>query len=613
MIIGLAGHVDHGKSALVTALTGITTDRHPEERQRGITIDLQAVALRDDRGAPVVALVDVPGHEDFLRAMVAGASGVAAVLLVIAADEGVMPQTREHLLVLERLGVARGVPVLTKVDLVDPELADLAAEEVRELLAASSIAFEAPRQVSARTGAGIAALRDRLLSLAAEYQPRDPDDHFRLPVDKVFSRPGVGTILTGTTWSGRVVLGDTLRLLPQDIELRVRTLESHARVLTEAGPGLRLAVGVAGLDRHTVRRGDVLVHSGVPWPLTAAFDAWITLADSAGRVLDGRRRARIHLGTAEVAGRILPRSSIAPGASGFARVALDRPIVVRGGDRIVLRSWSPATTIGGGVVLDPSPPPRAAWPPELGDWRPGARLGALVGRRRFGVAFGELPFLLGIPARDVTAAVAEGGLVPLERRLVTPASLEVAESMVLERLARYHEGSPRAAGLSVETLRRALAAPEEWADAIVARLVGSGRIVVREGVASLRDFQPQVDLVERARPRVLAALRAAGLQAPTADALAASLGEPEVVRALQQAELLGEVVQVERGWWVAREATDGLTALLRELGAGSAITLAAVRDRTGLSRKFLIPLLEWADRAGITRREGESRVLIRVR
>lgn len=610
MIIGLAGHVDHGKSALVTALTGIATDRHPEERQRGITIDLQAVALRDDRGSPVVALVDVPGHEDFLRAMVAGASGIAAVLLVIAADEGVMPQTREHLLVLERLGIAHGIPVLTKVDLVDPDLADLAAEEVRELLATSSIDFEAPLQVSARTGVGIAALRDRLLALAAEHETRDPDDYFRLPVDKVFSRAGVGTILTGTTWSGRVVVGDSLRLLPGDIELRVRTLESHSSALTEAGPGLRLAVGVAGLDRHTVRRGDVLVHATAAWPLTMAFDAWITLAPTAGRVLDGRRQARIHLGTAEVAGRILPRGSIAPGASGFARVALDRPIVARGGDRLVLRSWSPATTIGGGVILDPSPPARASWPRQLGDSSPVARLGALVERRRFGLAPSDVPFILGIPAREVDATVAEGGLELLGNRLVSRPALAAAEARVLERLASHHSVSPQTVGLSVETLRRAVAAPAEWAEAIVARLTRTGRIVVREGVAALKGFRPQVDLIERALPRVLAALRTAGLQAPTADTLAASLGEPEAAAALRFAESRGEVVQVERGWWVSRESADGFLALLGELGAGSPISLAAVRDRTGLSRKFLIPLLEWADRAGITRREGESRVLI---
>ena len=610
MIIGLAGHVDHGKSALVTALTGIATDRHPEERQRGITIDLQAVALRDDRGVPVVALVDVPGHEDFLRAMVAGASGVAAVLLVIAADEGVMPQTREHLLVLERLGIARGIPILTKVDLVDPDLADLAAEEVRELLSASPIAFEAPMQVSARTGLGIAPLRERILALAAGHETRDPDDFFRLPVDKVFSRAGVGTILTGTTWSGRVGVGDALRLLPPDIELRVRTLESHSSVMTEAGPGLRLAVGVAGLDRHAVRRGDVLVHSGVPWPLTTAVDAWITLAPTAGRTLDGRRRARIHLGTTEVAGRVLPRGSIAPGASGFARVALDRSIVARGGDRMVLRSWSPATTIGGGVVLDPLPPARAAWPPELADTNLAVRLGALAARRRFGLAIDDVPFLLGIPVKLVDAAVADGGLAVLGKRLVSRAALAAAETRLLDRLKEYHATSPQAAGLSVETLRRAVAAPQAWADAVVARLAAAGRIVVREGVAALTGFRPQADLVERALPRVLAAVRAGGLQAPTAAALALSLGESEAAGALRVAESRGEVVQVERGWWVAREAADDFTALLRELGAGAPIALAAVRDRTGLSRKFLIPLLEWADRAGITRREGENRVLI---
>ncbi len=610
MIIGLAGHVDHGKSALVTALTGIATDRHPEERQRGITIDLQAVALRDDRGVPTVALVDVPGHEDFLRAMVAGASGIAAVLLVIAADEGVMPQTREHLLVLERLGVPRGVPILTKVDLVDPELADLAAEEVRELLVASPIAFDAPMQVSARTGIGIAALREHLLALAANHTVRDPDDHFRLPVDKVFSRSGVGTILTGTTWSGHVRVGDAVRLLPPDIELRVRTLESHATAMVVAGPGVRLAVGVSGLDRHDVRRGDVLVQAVAPWPLTTAFDAWVTLAPAAGRPLDGRRRARIHLGTAEVAGRVLPRGSIAPGASGLARVALDRPVVARGGDHFVLRSWSPTTTIGGGVVVDPLPPSRAPWPAELGDSNPGVRLGALVVRRRFGLAIDDVPFVLGIRAKDVSAAVIEGDLEVMGRRLVPRTLLKVAEARVLNRLKHHHISSPQAAGLSIETLRRAVSAPAEWADALVARLVGSGRIVVRDGLAALKEFRPQADLTERAMPKVLAALRAGGLQAPTAAALSTSLGEPGAAGALRVAESRGEVVQVERGWWVTREAADGFAVLLRELGAGSPIALASVRERTGLSRKFLIPLLEWADRAGITRREGENRVLI---
>jgi selenocysteine-specific elongation factor len=311
-----------------------------------------------------------------------------------------------------------------------------------------------------------------------------------------------------------------------------------------------------------------------------------------------------------VPGRILPRAAIAPGASGFARVALDRPTVVRGGDRIVLRSWSPATTIGGGEVLDPLPPARASWPAGLVSGVPGTRLAALVERRRYGLQLADVPYLLGLPPVAVRAAVAEANLDRLGTRLVSSPTLAAAEARVLERLASHHRVAPQAAGLSVETLRRAVAAPEEWADALVDRLTGSGRIVVRDGTASLKGFRPQVDLIERALPKVLAALHHAGLQAPTADALTASLGEPGVVGALRLAESQGMVVQVEKGWWLAKDATDGFLALLRELGTDRPISLATVRDRTGLSRKFLIPLLEWADRAGITRREGENRVLI---
>lgn len=536
MIIGLAGHVDHGKSALVTALTGAATDRHPEERHRGITIDLQAVALRDAAGRVAAALVDVPGHEDFLRAMVAGASGIAAVLLVIAADEGVMPQTREHLLVLERLGVTRGIPVLTKVDLIDPELADLAAEEVRDLLADSPIAFEAPHQVSVRTGQGVDALRSHLLTLAASHHPMGADDHFRLPVDKSFSRAGVGTILTGTTWSGSVAVGDHLRLLPRGSEVRVRTLEVHGASLDRSGPGTRLAVGVAGLDRDLVHRGDVLVHADVPWPLTAACDVTIVLSPSASRPLDGRRRVRVHLGTAELPGRLMPRGAILPGATGLARLVLDRPVVVRGGDRFVLRSWSPATTIGGGQVLDPAPPLRAPWPPGLTSPDPALRLAALVGRRRHGVLPAALPLLLGVRPAELPEVVGPSGLLEVGGRLVSAEVVEAAEGQVLAELDAFHRASPREPGRSVETLRRGVPGTEAWADAIVARLAAAGRVVLRDGLARRKGFRPAVDLVERAMPRVLAALREAGLQAPRAEDLGRTLGEPEAAAALRMAE-----------------------------------------------------------------------------
>ena len=402
MIIGTAGHIDHGKSALVTALTGRPMDRLAEERRREITIELNFAPLDLGHGR-VAGMIDVPGHEDFIRTMVAGASGIDLALLVIAADEGIMPQTEEHLTILEQLGVTAGLPVITKTDLADPDWLQLVTAELVDRLNRSPIAFEAPLAVSAKTGQGIETLRERLRALAGSLSLSPPADAFRMPIDRTFSLAGVGTVVTGTSWSGRLRVGDTVVIFPSGLRGRVRSLESYGQAMERSLPRARTAVGIAGIDRHAVGRGDVLVTEDLAWKSTSALDVEISLVPGAPRSLTPRSRVRLHLGTAEIMARVLPHRSIEPGGRGVARLKLDRATLARAEDRFVLRSYSPVATIGGGRVLDPQPPARRnVWPAGLSSIHPAERLEAALLRHHEGIRTESLPLLVGLPRAAAT-------------------------------------------------------------------------------------------------------------------------------------------------------------------------------------------------------------------
>ncbi|HEU4680671.1 MAG TPA: selenocysteine-specific translation elongation factor, partial [Gemmatimonadales bacterium] len=320
MIIGTAGHIDHGKSSIVAALTGRPMDRLAEERRREITIELNFAPLDLGHGR-VAGMVDVPGHEDFIRTMVAGASGIDLVLLVVAADEGIMPQTEEHLAILEQLEVPAGIPVISKADLADAEWLELVILEVSERLAASSIEFQAPIVVSARTGAGIQTLHETLVAHARKLAPKTTGDAFRMPIDRVFSLSGVGTVATGTAWSGRLAVGDAVLVLPSGLRGRVRSLESYGSGVSRSEPRARTAVGIAGIERDEIGRGDVLVTEELPWVVSSALDVELRLQPGARKALKSRARVRLHLGTAEVMARVLPRATIEPGEKGLARLS----------------------------------------------------------------------------------------------------------------------------------------------------------------------------------------------------------------------------------------------------------------------------------------------------
>jgi selenocysteine-specific elongation factor len=613
VIVGTAGHIDHGKSALVTALTGRPMDRLAEERRRGITIDLNFAPL--DLGDGVTAgVVDVPGHEDFVRTMVAGASGFDVALLVIAADEGIMPQTEEHLAILEQLAIPTGVPVVTKADLVEPDWAELIVGDVAERLSCCSVRFDYPMLVSAVTGQGVDALRARLREHAGQTEIRLRNDAFRLPVDRAFSVAGAGTVVTGTAWSGSVALGDLVRLLPGKLEGRVRSIESHGHAVERTEPGARIAVGIAGVDRADVQRGHVLVGTDVPWAPTLALDAEVSLLPSASRGLAPRTRVRLHLGTAEVMARALPRGPIGPGATGLARFRLEEPVVARGGDRFVLRSFSPVTTIGGGRVLDPLPPARAApWPDELRATDPVHRLTGLIARRPFGVELAAVPILSGMPAGAVNSAgPGDPSLRSIRGHLVLGRQVTDATEKALQSLKEFHRRQPVERGMPLETLRRALRGPEWLIEAAIEAGTSTRRLVVDGGIARLAGFEPRVAGGEPEIDRLVRMLQTAGLSPPSVSELERETGRRDVAAVLRLAAARGLVEAVERDRYYAVDALRHFTTTLEEIGRSGPIHPPDVRARVGVSRKFLIPLLEWADTRGITVREGDARRLVRV-
>ena len=609
MIIGTAGHIDHGKSALVTALTGRPMDRLAEERRRGITIDLNFAPLRLP-GLPPAGIVDVPGHEDFVRTMVAGASGIDLVMLVVDAAQGPQPQTWEHLAIVEQLRIPRGIAVITKADLADPEWIELVAAELMTKLRESPVKFAGPAVVSAVTGQGIPELLGWLREQLETVSARPEADAFRMPIDRVFSLAGVGTVVTGTPWSGALRIGDQVRILPEGTGARVRSLEAYGDAISETAPRARTAIGLAGTDRASAGRGDVLVGGSMPWQATSALDVRIELLPGAAP-LRRRSRVRVHLGTAEVLGRLYPRPEILPGGAGPARIALERPLVARGGDRFVLRSYSPVETLGGGVVLDPIPPRRAAWPEGLEDPEPAPRLSALIARRPRGAGLEELPLLLGVPetlSRRIAEELRNVSLVGT--RLIAKSTTTALREAALRKVAEYHGREPSERGMSLETLRKSLRAPAEVADTILQGMIRRGELTAGDGVISMPGFVPRLVAGEAALDQVISLLDAAGLEPPTVEELERQTGLSGLLTVLRFAARDGRVVAVESNRFFSSSVLTEFLTIVKEIGANGPLTPPMVRERIGLSRKFLIPLLEYADRAGVTRRVGDARVLL---
>lgn len=612
MIIGTAGHIDHGKSSLVEALTGTRMDRLREERERGITIELNFAPFALGEGR-LAGIVDVPGHEDFIRTMVAGASGIDLVLLVIAADEGIKPQTREHLAIAEQLGIKRGIPVITKIDLVEPEWASLVELEVTEWLNASVITFDPPRRVSVVSKAGLSELGAQLRQIAGSIPERNSSDLFRLPVDRVFSVAGIGTVVTGTAWSGQLVPGDQVMVLPSRRTARVRTVQVHGNDAPKAEPGMRVALGLAGLGREEIARGDTIVEADAPWEASLAFDVMLSLLPDAPRSLVARSRVRLHLGTSEIIARVFPQvARIEPGSTGMARLTLESPGVARGADPFVIRGFSPVITLGGGRVIDPLPPRRRAiWPEQLGDERVDRRLGALIERRPHGVAARQLPVLLGVSSRSISDTLAGSERFALaEDHWVRREILDELSQAGLSSVERFHRSRPEERGMPLAELRQSLRTTPWLSRTVLDRLEKTGKLVYQDGVAAVPGHTRCVEGGREQVGRIVAQVKRAGLAPPSTAELSDELEIGEAAAVLRVAVGDGLLVPVERDRHYAPEALERFVATLAELGkGGGSITPGQVRDRLGISRKYLIPLLEWADARGITTRTGEGRRL----
>jgi selenocysteine-specific elongation factor len=611
VVIGTAGHIDHGKTTLVKALTGVDTDRLAEEKARGITIDLGFAPLVIEDVA--FSIVDVPGHEGFIRNMVAGATGVDLALLVVAADEGVMPQTREHVAILRFLGVKRGVVALTKIDAApDAEWRGLVKDDVAALLRDAIGEAWPVAEVSAVSGAGIPELRLALRRAAGGVERAEDMDRFRMPVDRVFALAGAGTIVTGTVWSGAVGDGEPLLVLPAGVEGRVRSVQVHGQAAPRAEPGRRAAVALVGVSREQAARGSVVV-GGSGWRISRAVDASVAMVPD--QALKLRQRVRVHHGTAEVMARVSRLASQGPET--VARFALEEPLVPRAGDHFVLRSYSPLTTIGGAVVLEPwadALPRRAPRLPEVprDDVR---RIVVMVTRRGpAGMTREDLAVAAGLSEERLTAALktaTKSALVSQDEWYAGAGEVAPVRERLVGALHQFHETQPLEPGMPLSAWRQASGVPAQLTALGEQSLVAAGAIERDGSVARLKGWSAGGGAgAEAERERLLEALRAAGAEPPSVAELAAAYPGVDVPGALRFLAREGRVTAVGKDRFYDSGVLAGQRQKLVEAvaGLGQSATASAIRERLGLSRKFLIPLLEWADREGVTKRIGDVRV-----
>ncbi|MEO6049900.1 MAG: selenocysteine-specific translation elongation factor [Pyrinomonadaceae bacterium] len=637
VIVGTAGHIDHGKTALVKALTGIDADRLPEEKRRGITVDLGFAAM----SALNVhfGFVDVPGHERFVKNMLAGASGIDIVMLIIAADEGVMPQTREHFDICRLLGIRAGMVVLTKTDLVDDETLDLAKLEAAELVTNSFLANAPMICVSSRSGDGIEALKETLVQICTNLQRRDDDLVTRLPIDRSFSMKGFGAVVTGTLASGEIAEGSEMELLPDRLKVRVRGLQTHGQSVRSASAGQRVAVNLGGIDHAKITRGMVLVEPNIMRP-TQIFDAEIEVLPKAAKSLRSRQRIRVHIGAVEVLARIqvLDRSGeIASGENDLAQIRLEMPVLAVPGERFIIRSYSPQATIAGGQVIDPLAAKHR--PKDIDAAR--RHLENLIAatddkvekiRLIVNAAGPSGESLAGLQARTalkkvllnkaIGANVVSGAIVDVGGHYIASWMFDEFAKLVEGAIKLFHKQEPLAKGIARESLRDKIFAnlPAEIFEAVIASLGSSGKIVLDRETIRLTYYKttlsPSGDALSK---KILSLYQSAGLEVPKLDdALAeVTVGTnftwQDARKYFQFFLDAGEIVKVSEEFYFERKAIGDLIQLLRSFAAKAddrLIDMSEFKELAGISRKYAIPLLEYFDRERITRRVGDKRVIL---
>jgi selenocysteine-specific elongation factor len=616
IIIGTAGHIDHGKTALVRALTGIDTDRLKEEKQRGISIDLGFAHLKISENMRL-AFVDVPGHERFIKNMLAGVGGIDLVLFVIAADESIKPQTREHFDICRLLDIRNGIIVLTKSDLADPDFIELVRLEADEFVRGSFLEGAPVVAVSSTTGSGLDELRLEIEKVATSIREKDSSQYFRLPIDRAFSMRGFGTVVTGTLVSGTVHVEQEVDLQPAGRRLRVRGIQVHGSSAGQAKAGQRTALNLAGVETSELGRGMLLAEAGRFQP-TRQIDCTFELLASA-KPLKHRAPVHFHAGTAEVEAevrRLRGTDPVRPGTRDYVRFILKEPLLLLPGDRFIVRMFSPVVTIGGGVVLDIAGPRR---PPldrlrilETGS--AAERIALLVRESRYGMGMPELVARTGMLEADIQKAARDARLMTLgspQFRALDPGWVAKQLEEMHETLKQFHRSNPLVSGLSKEELRgkQFPGAPAGLLDAILAlsKTIAADGEIVR--LASHKISLKQDE--EEASVKIETAFRAAGLAVPSVQEVLAKSGvEPSRARSILQL-----LLRVKRLVRVSDELVFHPSALesLRQLLApkkGQKFAVPEFKDWTGISRKYAIPLLEFLDRERVTRRDGDARIIL---
>jgi len=628
IVLGTAGHIDHGKTSLIKALTGIDTDRLKEEKERGITIELGFAHL-ELPGGKLVGIVDVPGHEKFVKNMVAGATGIDLVALIIAADEGVMPQTREHLEICQLLGIRHGLVVLTKIDMVDPEWLELVREDVSEYLSGTFLADAPVVEVSSVTGEGLDKLKEVLDGLVKNIPERQVGHLFRLPIDRVFIIKGFGTVITGTTVSGRIAVGDEVTIYPEGIASRIRGIQVHGKNMEEVRAGLRTAINLQGVEKSAIRRGDIVATAGSLRP-TFMVDVSLELLSSAPKKLKNRAKARFHTGTSEILGTVvlLDREELDPGDECLAQIRLDEPTAVLKGDRFVLRSYSPVRTIGGGVVLHPLPRKKKRFVKEIMDEMRLLHEGSIEqaieqfvkmeGYR--GVERATLQFLTNLSKKGL-----EAGLGPLQsKKIIVEVDkerglfihrdfVEKVRGEILDRISQYHKQFPLKVGLPKEELRSQIASTRgpKLFNFLLNELTRQGTIVQEKELVRLKGHR--VTLAEdqkRTREELEKIYLDGWLQPPYFKEVKTRFPGNTAEDVLEVMVKDGVLVKVKEDLYFHQKAVEDLKrrliAFLKEHGE---ITTPQFKDMTGASRKYTIPLIEYFDKSQVTVRVGDNRVL----
>jgi len=629
VILGTAGHIDHGKTALVKALTGVDTDRLKEEKERGITIELGFTFLDLPSGIRL-GIIDVPGHERFVKHMVAGVWGIDFVALIIAADEGVMPQTKEHLDICKLLKVKKGLIVLTKIDLVERELLELVREEVTDIAKDTFLKDTPILAVSSLTGEGIPQLITTLDHLSKEVKERSSDGLFRLPIDRIFVMKGFGTVVTGTIVSGKLSLGETVEILPSGLEGKVRNLQVYNRPVEEATAGERAAVNLQGIETSALERGDVLVH---PKTLTSTslLDVYLEYLPIAPRPLKHRTQQRFHMGTSSTTASIflLDREELAPGEKGFAQLRLERSVVSFPQDRFVIRGSGAIQTLGGGVVLDTHPIKHRRYSPPvindlilLKDGSSEQAINQYIFRSGMaGISFGDLLNRVAMPPKEIQMILRK----MIERGdilLVDPEKLKVIEisqyqrlkEMTLIQLKEFHQRFPMRTGLAKEELRTKLPVEVDMKlfQILINGLIQSKEVVLERDKLRLPGHQissaDEKGLVKRVEETILRGK----LQPPSPKELSEEWSEEEerVLAIFEHLAHEGVLVKIKSGMYFHRIPIENLRGeLINFLKSHKEITTSQFKELTGASRKYAIPLIEYFDQIKLTLRLGEKRIL----